>query len=141
MVEMLDAIKTLGYRWSTVSGCLLYTSRRVRAVGELLQNQVRIGLLRMERIARERMTTTPDLATAMAKDLIVMDEDCGTYSGVEIRPLPVSYTHLDVYKRQPVERLRVVAVNIPDEADSLALEYRACLLYTSRYILLSAQEA
>ena len=45
-------------------------NRRVRAVGELLQNQVRIGLLRMERIARERMTTTPDLATAMAKDLI-----------------------------------------------------------------------
>ena len=45
-------------------------NRRVRAVGELLQNQVRIGLLRMERIAKERMTTTPDLATAMAKDLI-----------------------------------------------------------------------
>ena len=45
-------------------------NRRVRAVGELLQNQVRIGLLRMERIARERMTTTQDLSTAMAKDLI-----------------------------------------------------------------------
>ena len=45
-------------------------NRRVRAVGELLQNQIRIGMLRMERIARERMTTTPDLATAMAKDLI-----------------------------------------------------------------------
>jgi DNA-directed RNA polymerase subunit beta len=45
-------------------------NRRVRAVGELLQNQVRIGLLRMERIARERMTTIPDLATSMAKDLI-----------------------------------------------------------------------
>lgn len=45
-------------------------NRRVRAVGELLQNQVRIGLLRMERIAKERMTTTPDLATSMARDLI-----------------------------------------------------------------------
>ncbi|MDR1651238.1 MAG: DNA-directed RNA polymerase subunit beta, partial [Synergistaceae bacterium] len=45
-------------------------NRRVRAVGELLQNQVRIGLLRMERIARERMTTIPDLASSMAKDLI-----------------------------------------------------------------------
>ncbi|MDO4988208.1 MAG: DNA-directed RNA polymerase subunit beta [Synergistes sp.] len=45
-------------------------NRRVRAVGELLQNQVRIGLLRMERIARERMTTTQDLSAAMAKDLI-----------------------------------------------------------------------
>ena len=45
-------------------------NRRVRAVGELLQNQVRIGMLRMERIARERMTTISDLASAMAKDLI-----------------------------------------------------------------------
>lgn len=45
-------------------------NRRVRAVGELLQNQVRIGLLRMERIAKERMTTTADLSTSMAKDLI-----------------------------------------------------------------------
>ena len=45
-------------------------NRRVRAVGELLQNQVRIGLLRMERIAKERMTTTPDLAASMARDLI-----------------------------------------------------------------------
>ena len=45
-------------------------NRRVRAVGELLQNQVRIGLLRMERIARERMTTIPDLTEATAKELI-----------------------------------------------------------------------
>ncbi len=45
-------------------------NRRVRAVGELLQNQVRVGLLRMERIARERMTTIPDLTGATARDLI-----------------------------------------------------------------------
>ncbi|MFP4482637.1 MAG: DNA-directed RNA polymerase subunit beta [Thermovirgaceae bacterium] len=45
-------------------------NRRVRAVGELLQNQVRIGLLRMERIAKERMTTIPDLSQATARDLI-----------------------------------------------------------------------
>ena len=31
-------------------------NRRVRAVGELIQNQFRIGLLRMERVVRERMT-------------------------------------------------------------------------------------
>ena len=31
-------------------------NRRVRAVGELLQNQFRIGLLRMERVVKERMT-------------------------------------------------------------------------------------
>ena len=39
-------------------------NRRVRGVGELLQNQFRIGLARMERVVRERMTTQdPDLAT------------------------------------------------------------------------------
>ncbi len=33
-------------------------NRRIRAVGELLQNQYRIGLSRMERVVRERMTTS-----------------------------------------------------------------------------------
>ena len=32
-------------------------NRRIRSVGELLQNQFRSGLTRMERIVRERMTT------------------------------------------------------------------------------------
>ncbi len=42
-------------------------NRRVRAVGELVQNQFRIGLLRMERVVRERMTITdPDQATPSA---------------------------------------------------------------------------
>lgn len=45
-------------------------NRRVRSIGELLQNQVRIGLLRMERIVRERMTTTPNLSTASGRDLV-----------------------------------------------------------------------
>ena len=31
-------------------------SRRVRAVGELIQNQLRVGILRMERVIKERMT-------------------------------------------------------------------------------------
>jgi DNA-directed RNA polymerase subunit beta len=34
-----------------------FANRRVRSVGELIQNQVRIGLSRMERVVRERMTT------------------------------------------------------------------------------------
>ena len=45
-------------------------NRRVRSIGELLQNQMRIGLLRMERIAKERMTTIPNLSTAMGRELI-----------------------------------------------------------------------
>ena len=34
-----------------------FANRRIRSVGELIQNQVRIGLSRMERVVRERMTT------------------------------------------------------------------------------------
>ncbi len=42
-------------------------NRRVRAVGELIQNQFRVGLLRMERVIRERMTITdPQQATPSA---------------------------------------------------------------------------
>ena len=44
-------------------------NRRIRAVGELLQNQYRIGLSRMERVVRERMTTQ-DVATISAQSLI-----------------------------------------------------------------------
>jgi DNA-directed RNA polymerase beta subunit len=34
-----------------------FGNRRLRSVGELIQNQVRTGLSRMERVVRERMTT------------------------------------------------------------------------------------
>ena len=44
-------------------------NRRIRAVGELLQNQYRIGLSRMERVVRERMSTQ-DMATITAQSLI-----------------------------------------------------------------------
>ncbi len=46
-------------------------NRRVRSVGELMENQYRIGLLRMERAIRERMSSgTGDIDTAMPHDLI-----------------------------------------------------------------------
>ena len=44
-------------------------NRRIRAVGELLQNQYRIGLSRMERVVRERMTTQ-DINEVSAQSLI-----------------------------------------------------------------------
>ena len=49
-------------------------NRRVRAVGELVQNQLRVGLLRMERVVRERMT--------------ILDQEQATPSAlVNIRPI------------------------------------------------------
>lgn len=44
-------------------------NRRIRGVGELLENQFRIGLVRMERAIKEKMTLT-ELETAMPHDLI-----------------------------------------------------------------------
>src|SRR5262249_31674274 len=44
-------------------------NRRVRAVGELIQNQFRVGLLRMERVVKERMSIT-DPATATPSSLV-----------------------------------------------------------------------
>ena len=44
-------------------------NRRVRSVGELLENQYRIGLLRMERAVKERMSSV-DVSTVMPNDMI-----------------------------------------------------------------------
>ncbi len=61
-VEMLAALTYLlqlakgtpGYRLDDQDH---FANRRIRSVGELIQNQVRIGLSRMERVVKERMTT------------------------------------------------------------------------------------
>jgi DNA-directed RNA polymerase subunit beta len=45
-------------------------NRRVRAVGELLENQFRIGLVRMERAIKERMSVYQEMSTAMPHDLV-----------------------------------------------------------------------
>ncbi|MGH8936154.1 MAG: DNA-directed RNA polymerase subunit beta [Acidimicrobiia bacterium] len=60
--DILDTIRYLvhlhaadaGYRTDDVDH---FGNRRVRTVGELIQNQMRVGLTRLERVVRERMTT------------------------------------------------------------------------------------
>jgi DNA-directed RNA polymerase subunit beta len=60
--DMLETIKYLvhlhskseGYRVDDIDN---FANRRVRTVGELIQNQIRVGLSRLERVVRERMTT------------------------------------------------------------------------------------
>ena len=58
-----DIISSIGYLLDLMSGVGNVDdidhlgNRRVRSVGELLQNQFRIGLARMERVVRDRMTT------------------------------------------------------------------------------------
>ncbi|MEE8278584.1 MAG: DNA-directed RNA polymerase subunit beta, partial [Thermoanaerobaculia bacterium] len=45
-------------------------NRRVRTVGELLENQFRVGLVRMERAIKEKMSVHQDIDSAMPHDLI-----------------------------------------------------------------------
>jgi DNA-directed RNA polymerase subunit beta len=45
-------------------------NRRVRAVGELLENQFRIGLVRMERAIKEKISVYQEMSTAMPHDLV-----------------------------------------------------------------------
>jgi len=44
-------------------------NRRVRSVGELVENQFRIGILRMERVIKEKMSTLLEVESAMPQDL------------------------------------------------------------------------
>lgn len=68
-----DIIASISYEFNLFNG-IGYTddidhlgNRRLRSVGELLQNQFRIGLSRMERVVRERMTIQDvDVATPQA---------------------------------------------------------------------------
>ena len=73
-----DIIETVRYLIELKNGRQSYTiddidhlgNRRVRAVGELMENQYRIGLVRMERAIKERMSMSQELETLMPHDLI-----------------------------------------------------------------------
>jgi DNA-directed RNA polymerase subunit beta len=69
MVEVVRYLLTLRQGGGAVDDIDHLGNRRVRSVGELLENQLRIGLVRMERAIRERMSIH-DLEMAMPHDLI-----------------------------------------------------------------------
>ena len=56
IMSSINYCNNLPYGMGTVDDIDHLGNRRIRAVGELLQNQLRIGLARMERVIRERMT-------------------------------------------------------------------------------------
>ena len=56
IVAAVDYLISLHYDEGHVDDIDHLGNRRIRSVGELLQNQFRIGLTRLERIVRERMT-------------------------------------------------------------------------------------
>ena len=94
-----DIIAAIGYLLDLMSGVGKIDdidhlgNRRVRSVGELLQNQFRIGLARMERVVRDRMTTqdsdiiTPQIlinikpVIASIKEFFAQAQTFGTWTG------------------------------------------------------------
>ena len=54
--------------WALWMTSITSGNRRVRAVGELLENQFRIGLVRMERAIKEKMSVYQEMSTAMPHD-------------------------------------------------------------------------
>jgi DNA-directed RNA polymerase subunit beta len=69
-VEVLKYLLSLRFNEGSVDDIDHLGNRRVRSVGELVENAFRIGLTRMERTIKEKMTITADLAAAMPQDLI-----------------------------------------------------------------------
>ena len=69
IIASINYVIHLDYGYGNVDDIDHLGNRRIRSVGELLQNQFRIGLSRMERVVRERMTTQ-DLAVVTPQALI-----------------------------------------------------------------------
>ena len=69
IMASINYVMQLDYGYGNVDDIDHLGNRRIRSVGELLQNQFRIGLSRMERVVRERMTTQ-DLAVVTPQALI-----------------------------------------------------------------------
>ena len=68
--EVIKYLLTLRRNPTNVDDIDHLGNRRVRSVGELLENQFRIGLVRMERAIKEKMSVYQEMATAMPHDLI-----------------------------------------------------------------------
>jgi DNA-directed RNA polymerase subunit beta len=70
IVEVVRYLLDLKHNKGSIDDIDHLGNRRVRAVGELLENQFRIGLVRMERAIKERMSMSQEVDTLMPHDLI-----------------------------------------------------------------------
>ena len=69
MYALYDYLLTMMDGIGSVDDIDMLGNRRIRTVGELIQNQFRVGLSRTERNIRDKMSTTPDRSTASPKSL------------------------------------------------------------------------
>tara|TARA_B100001142_G_scaffold52824_1_gene50655 strand:- start:12396 stop:16112 length:3717 start_codon:yes stop_codon:yes gene_type:complete len=69
IIEIIKTVIEINYGIKKADDIDHLSNRRVRSVGELLRNQIRVGLLRLERVIKERMTIT-DVEEATPSSLI-----------------------------------------------------------------------
>ena len=69
IIEIIKTVIDINYGNKNADDIDHLSNRRVRSVGELLRNQIRVGLLRLERVIKERMTIT-DVEEATPSSLI-----------------------------------------------------------------------
>ncbi len=69
-VQVIEYLLRLRQGEGTIDDIDHLGNRRIRSVGELVENAFRIGLTRMERTIKEKMTISSDLTSAMPQDLI-----------------------------------------------------------------------
>ena len=90
-----------------------FGNRRIRQVGELIQNQLRTGLARMERVVRERMTTqeaeaiTPQSLLNIRPVAAAIKEFFGTFLKVRTSVLSALWLHSDALIRSDLSKLLI----------------------------------
>ncbi len=95
-----------------------FANRRIRSVGELIQNQVRIGLSRMERVVRERMTTqdveaiTPQTLINIRPVVVAIKEFFGTSQAAQFMDQVNPLSGLMDFAPAAAAEVSLAAVNI-----------------------------
>ena len=118
-------------------------NRRVRSVGELMENQFRIGLLRMERAIKERMSSI-DIDTVMPQDIINAKPIAAS-----IREFLVPLNYLNSWTKQILylkshikEEFPLLRARRALQERGLGLKSEMCIqLITEEYVLLKLLKA
>ena len=96
ILSSINYLNGLGHGIGTTDDIDHLGNRRIRSVGELLQNQFRIGFSRMERVIRERMTLQSQdqsVITPQASSISVLWSPPSRSSSVLLR-CPSSWTRI-----------------------------------------------
>lgn len=107
-------------------------NRRVRAVGELLENQFRLGLVRMERAIKDKMSIHQEMQQAMPRDLVNAKPVMAPYGSSLVRHSFRSlWTRRIRCRRSPTSGGFRRWVRADSPVSGLALRYATCIRPTT----------